>query len=361
MPKYVAICLAANNATYDAELFARVGQNYDHHYEGLLAWQADGANIGWDTTVYGGLFVEVFNDWPTTGNQQAGRNDIISWICDSSQKIGVVVRGAPGHIHDGTFKNGANFTGACVTQITYERAIFRVGLSTQTGYFRVEDLIMSCTQARGAGVESTTTAGADVLEIERCLFEKFGKTAAITLQREGMNGYIANNIVRDCIDHGIYIGYRSARWAYNNTCVNNKWGIYLYRNHSSADLTLKNNVCTGNTTADYDELNALGTVTALNNISSDGTATAWGGTGNQINQTVTYVDDSAAVGDFHLDDTDTGAKGKGLDLSSDPEYPITDDIDGETRSAPWDCGADQTSGGQPVVEGKNALYFSQEF
>lgn len=48
----------------------------------------------------------------------------------------------------------------------------------------------------------------------------------------------------------------------------------------------------------------------------------------------------AGSGDYHLDSTDTGARGKGTDLSSDGTYAFSDDIDGDTRSA-WDAGADE--------------------
>ncbi len=56
------------------------------------------------------------------------------------------------------------------------------------------------------------------------------------------------------------------------------------------------------------------------------------------NQTFVFVN---AIGeDFHLHSTDTGATDFGADLSTHPDLPIVDDIDSETRTIPWDIGAD---------------------
>ena len=68
--------------------------------------------------------------------------------------------------------------------------------------------------------------------------------------------------------------------------------------------------------------------------SSDDTADDQGGDGNRINQTFTF----AGAGDYHLDAADEGALDFGDDLTT---YGFTTDIDGETRVAPWDIGADE--------------------
>jgi hypothetical protein len=45
--------------------------------------------------------------------------------------------------------------------------------------------------------------------------------------------------------------------------------------------------------------------------------------------------------DLHLNNSDTVAKDKGVDLSADANLAITDDIDGDSRTAPFDVGADE--------------------
>lgn len=64
------------------------------------------------------------------------------------------------------------------------------------------------------------------------------------------------------------------------------------------------------------------------------------GSNPRNSQTFTFVD--ATTGDLHLDDTDTGAHGFGADLSADT-YPVTVDMDRETRASPFDIGADYNS------------------
>ena len=74
------------------------------------------------------------------------------------------------------------------------------------------------------------------------------------------------------------------------------------------------------------------------NISDDGTAP---GSHSKTMTSVVFVDDTTSPYDFHLAPTDTAAKDSGTDLSSDPNLSFSDDVDGETRTAPWDIGADE--------------------
>lgn len=71
------------------------------------------------------------------------------------------------------------------------------------------------------------------------------------------------------------------------------------------------------------------------NCSDDGTHP--GGNG----QTGEVLFENEGRDDLHLDRSDTVAQSNGTDLSSDADYPISDDIDGEVRFGDWDIGADQ--------------------
>lgn len=77
---------------------------------------------------------------------------------------------------------------------------------------------------------------------------------------------------------------------------------------------------------------------ASNNASSDGSGV---GTAPRLNQIFTFVGGD----DYHLAPDDAGARTHGLNVSG--TYGFSDDIDGQTRVAPWDIGADQVivSGG----------------
>ena len=95
---------------------------------------------------------------------------------------------------------------------------------------------------------------------------------------------------------------------------------------------MKNNISYNNVTADYEADNILG---SANNLSSDATSPDVGFQSLSVN----FVDE--AGDDFHLSGTDTNAQGQGVDLSNDTFRPFSLDIDGDTRSTPWDLGADQ--------------------
>ncbi|MCK5013631.1 MAG: hypothetical protein KAS66_07415, partial [Candidatus Omnitrophica bacterium] len=56
---------------------------------------------------------------------------------------------------------------------------------------------------------------------------------------------------------------------------------------------------------------------------------------------VSFIDETGTPPDFHLSPTDTVAKDKGTDLSSDSNLAFSNDIDSSTRSGTWDVGADE--------------------
>jgi len=84
------------------------------------------------------------------------------------------------------------------------------------------------------------------------------------------------------------------------------------------------------------------------NLTDNSSPTNWGA--NSIDSgdapTIGYVDDSNATmtsRDYHLAaDTDSGYEA-GTDLSGDANNPFSDDIDGTTRTVPWDIGAHELS------------------
>lgn len=73
------------------------------------------------------------------------------------------------------------------------------------------------------------------------------------------------------------------------------------------------------------------------NATDDSSST--GGANDRTNQTFSFVDASNL--DFRLTSSDTGAKDHGTDLSSDPYFPFSVDINGTTRpqGSAWDIGA----------------------
>lgn len=114
-------------------------------------------------------------------------------------------------------------------------------------------------------------------------------------------------------------------------------GIF-YSQTNNAGITLIGTRITGCTNAIYKGStgNALSSTSDYNLSDADMSAVVnWGA--NSIDSgdtpTINYVDDSNATKtsrDYHLASGDSGI-GAGTDLSSDPNMPFSDDIDGETR------------------------------
>ena len=145
---------------------------------------------------------------------------------------------------------------------------------------------------------------------------------------------IVNCVASGCVNGFYAYNYKISRF-YNCTSVGNT--AYAFRIENAPSTVLRN--CLGANSGTSDFYVVAGDVDYC--ASSDASAL---GANSYTNQTFSFVD--AANKDFHLTGSDTGAKDKGLDLSSDPDFPFNWDIDGETRAAPWDIGADEyVSGG----------------
>ncbi len=86
-----------------------------------------------------------------------------------------------------------------------------------------------------------------------------------------------------------------------------------------------------------------GTMTQSYNVASDTSASGTGSVTNQTAYTSYFIDTTNGSEDLHLKgDSNTLWGGYGLDLDSDPDLPITSDIDGEPRDASTpDIGADE--------------------
>lgn len=132
---------------------------------------------------------------------------------------------------------------------------------------------------------------------------------------------------------------------YNNTSYGNNYGFFYYLNGGNA--ILKNNLASGNTTADYYNNSGPAMTGAVSNISSDASSPNSGGTdcgGHSCrSQTVAFF--NAAGSDFHLSQADAAARNSGTDLSADTNWPFAADFDSQERPGPanasWDIGADE--------------------
>ena len=202
-------------------------------------------------------------------------------------------------------------------------------LTIAENYTRVFDLEVtnSHNNANGGLLGSGT-----YLTIERCIFRDCGSSAEISYA--GLR-IIANSSARNCLLYGNeYAGLimrGSGATAINCTSVGNGSGFYV----AFQTATLTNCLGAGNSSADFREENPgdsspmLYCASGDNSLLADGMTT----TSCRVGQTFTFID---ALGhNYQLTTDDLGAKGHGVNKSS--EFP--DDITGATRTLPWDIGA----------------------
>jgi hypothetical protein len=189
--------------------------------------------------------------------------------------------------------------------------------------------------------------GTSYLQFDRCIFTIVSRSGN-EYEIRGLN--VADTdptvVVRNCLAYdfiesagggsaGFYgPGDTAVIYSYNNTAVN------CYHGYDAGDsvMTLKNCLFysqgLSGATGYYLRSGSWGTGTDYNasDLSSDAP-----GSNSRNEQTFSFVAEGSD--NFHLASDDTGALGYGTDLSGET-YPVTEDIDGESRSW-WDIGADE--------------------
>ncbi|MBA4388540.1 MAG: hypothetical protein C0404_11200 [Verrucomicrobia bacterium] len=187
-----------------------------------------------------------------------------------------------------------------------------------TGSTRIGGISMAC----GSSIPAT---------LRNSIIYKAGNNGYQSLNCGGGGAdYISNVlIVEDQGGGGIAGGY-GFPYVYNCTVVNGK-GIGLNVGDRGA---FRNVLSSGNTGGDF-KGSGLNIAYCA---SKDATADDWGGAGNRISQTFTFV----ASNDYHLAATDTGARNCGMNLAADTGLPVGTDIDGQLRIGAFDIGADES-------------------
>lgn len=121
----------------------------------------------------------------------------------------------------------------------------------------------------------------------------------------------------------------------NCSIVNDFTGNTTGFNNYGGTLIVKNSIVYGHTYS-------YSSISSGSDYNSTDTSEETGGPNSKRNQTFSFVNTTPGSEDYHLLDTDTGAKDSGIDLSSDAGWILgAVDIDGETRSDTWDAGADE--------------------
>lgn len=271
--------------------------NATRDYTSLVTWEA-ATDINLVTAINGEV-LECYDDAASFDDYV-----VLSGATANSSYFRVV-KPALGEEHDGTPNNGVFFhiqdTNYAQMQIQLEE------------YAQFHDLIVSNTGATEGSVIGFY----------------------IRVNTNAIIGCIAYNITGGTDQRGI--SGQNDYTCVDCLCLNVELGI-----RASSDSPSFYNCTIVDCTTGFDQ--SGGTPIAKNCI-ADNNTTDWSGTWAKttcLDSTDNVVFVNAAGDDFHLDETDTAARGNGTDLSADVTYAFDDDIDGEVRSA-WDIGFDEYS------------------
>lgn len=196
------------------------------------------------------------------------------------------------------------------------------------------------------GIEITSGGSGTKREVVGCYIRRTSNPTGGQTTDDGIrindiseNVYIVNTIF-DNFDRGIR-GLTSRTnldkivRVYNCTFANNSYGIN-YDSFSPGDFVIKNCLFANCSIAGANGQFAYGTnYNSINSPSFGASFSVYGGDNDndKVNQTFTFTNG------FALTSADTGARGGGVDLSNDPDFPITTDINNKTRTGVWDIGA----------------------
>ncbi|MEJ5309857.1 MAG: right-handed parallel beta-helix repeat-containing protein [Anaerolineae bacterium] len=301
-------------------------------YTSLAAWEA----------AYGGLpngnlvaqdKIAVARIEGTWTQADTTRVEIGGWTTDADHYIRIYT--APEARHNGTAGSGYRLVS------TDSSALFYV----MAAYVRVEGLEFNAAST-GAVIylRPNTAAGVGEIHLSHNLIHGDRSSIGYGVLNYDCRGVIKvwNNIIYDVGAATSTAGIGSSVgtvYAYNNTIVDIVNGFALRSDNGS--ILARNNLTDAPSADDFRGGFAAG---CDFNASTDATAL---GLYSRRNQTFTFV--NRAGKNFHLAESDTGARNHGLDLSGDPYLALTNDIDGQTRSGAWDIGADETGGTDAVV------------
>ena len=260
---------------------------------------------------------------------QANFNDRINMVGATNDATRFrIVRPATGEFHDGTTNNGVG--SGVYFRYVHATNHNQVGNSSSDTHSQLQDISMTLLSDSTTGGENTLRLrGNDTKAIGVLIFDSFnsGTGTCIGFRPTTGTGIVVANCLGVNCDSDNFQNFASGSVAYNCTSIDSNGDAY---DDNAGAWTLKNCLGDGSTNTDFSGAG----LTMTNCASGDNSAS---GTGARINQTFTFVD--AANGDYHLSDSDAGAKGFGTDLSSDATFAFDDDVDRETVST-WSIGFD---------------------
>ena len=222
-------------------------------------------------------------------------------------------------------------------------------LDTSSNYSQSLAANESFTEIENLQIRNTGTSDCAAINLYACdtpLINKCivrgGSTAGIKIITAGTTK-IVNTIVYGSGGSGILKTTDSASIGTNGhfiyNCTINSNGTYGIEDASEYRyLTIKNCYAGNNSTADYGGAGSTA-MYFTTSYSSDGslstTIAAYSTSSGAY-----FTNLTSGSEDFHIGSS-SALVDNGTDLSSDSDYAFSDDIDGDTRTAPWDVGVDE--------------------
>ena len=323
-----AIAIKEDTTTITRVVDPDMGTGYD--YDSLSDWEAD---LG-DTTS-GNLpadnEIAVAKCRCTGGTADSDAVTVDGWTTDSTRYIKIWTDPTESYRHAGKWETGNKY------RLVASRGCGIGSLNIKEHYVRIVGLQVDNTaadQAVGITMYDCSASTNSRVEIVGNVIRLTGGSGTgghygiVYIER--VNCYVINNVVYD-YEYGIYINYNETAvesCIYNNTVVDCSISGITNYGWGGATQRAYNNIVQGTSSSgNYVQVpyDASG-----NNISEDTSSP------NEAYQqkVVTFLLEGSD--DFHLDSTDTVAKGYGTNLYNDASYPFQTDIDGQDRGSTKD-------------------------
>lgn len=302
---------------------------------GLVNFDVGNRNlVSNDENFYVACYNDAVDTSPTTW---------MSWTSDASHRIKIYTPYLPSEVGVSQRHQGKWTTSGYRIEVTGSRP-----LTLRDAYFQVEGLQLFSNNPGAAGrvgLYFDTSVVACDFKATQCIIKGSGNGLMgdyygieFNANISG-NGYIWNNIIyafnvtNSTSGGGILVndsGYNV--YIYNNTIYDCKVGV----EQMNGIVIAKNNItqlCTDGYSGSFD----ASSTSNVSDIAGDAPGL------NPLTGRAYFVEENDPGNlDFHLNPFDTLAKDNGDDLSSDPNWPFSDDMDRQTRTGSWDVGADET-------------------
>ncbi|MFA4941285.1 MAG: choice-of-anchor Q domain-containing protein [Patescibacteria group bacterium] len=328
-------------ATEEVSLIRQDCTGYDRCYTSLASWEAAFGGIDFGACATGDLvcadkiaIAQISGEWSSPDTAPLVIN---GWETDSTRYIKI-------------------YTDSIARQAgKWDETKYRLVVTGSTAISISEDFVridglqvqLTVTNTYKYGIDIRPADGADIQIsnsiIKGNLSEGANNINGVVLKwnADGTRTFkFWNNVLYNWVNgtntvSAIWFNASWVSYCYNNTVYNSNIGF----NTALGTTYLKNNISYNNVD-NYSGNNFHADST--NNLSGPSQSDAPGL--NPVNNaSVIFTDENN--GDFHLSTSDVNAKEQGEDLSIDGNFALFVDIDGESRSAPWDIGADESAEG----------------